>query len=175
MAASARQMMAFMGSPYLGLALRLMVGGAFVVSGARKLPLGSEFVLTVKSYELLPDSLASAYGWALPWAELLVGAYLILGIMVRPCAAASVLMAVSFMVANVRAVMWGEEYCGSCFGETISIPLSQALALDVAIIVAALLLLLAGGRRQPLSFDNWFSRRRVETADSDRVLEAGDG
>ena len=148
------------GSPHVALLMRLLVGGQFVFPAVTKLPLHSHFVAIVQSYNLLPEPLATAYGYALPWAELLIGCYLIAGILVRPSAAFSVLIGISFMVANVSALIQGEQYCGSCFGEAVPLPVMLALALDVLIVIAALLLLVVGGRKQLVSFDSWYAGRQ---------------
>ena len=153
-------------SPYLTLLLRLLVGATLVFASVTKLPLHSQFVAIVKSYQLLPDPLATAYALTLPWAELLIGAYLLLGILLRPSAVATILIGISFMVANVRTIVQGEQYCGGCFGETIPLLVSQALAIDVFIIIAASLLVLVGGRKQLLGLDSWFvHRQRGKIAD----------
>lgn len=151
-------------SLYLSLALRLLLGGVLVFSAVTKLPLHSQFVGVVEAYNLLPGPLAEAYALALPWVELLVGAYLVLGILLRPSAAVTALMALSFTVANLSAIARGEQYCGSCFGEAVPLLVSQALTLDILIITAALVLLLVGGRGQLLSLDGWFARRRESRA-----------
>lgn len=143
---------------YLILVLRLFVGATFIFSAVTKLPIQSQFVEIVKSYHLLPDPLATAYGIALPWIELLIGVYLLLGVLLKPSAFITILIGISFLIANVSAIVRGEQYCGSCFGESISLPASLALTLDLLIMIAALLLLLARSNRQLFSLEGWFAR-----------------
>jgi len=138
---------------------RLLVSGTFVFSGATKLLSHSQFVDTVTGYHILPHSLATAYGVALPWVELVIGAYLLLGILIRPSAFAVVLMGISFMVANVSAIVRGDEHCGSCFGEAITFPAWQSLIVDVLIMIAALYLVVVDGGKGMLGFDSWFANR----------------
>lgn len=144
---------------YLAVFLRILVGLIFLFSGFTKLPMHSQFVGIVESYNILPHLMAMAYALALPWVELIIGSYLILGIQVRVSAVISLLMAVSFMVANVSLVIQGEAYCGGCFGDVFSPSVSQALIIDIVIIVAAIYLYRVG--RQILSFDNLFIRGRL--------------
>ena len=146
---------------YLMLALRLFVGGTFLISAITKLPLQSQFVDIVKGYNLLPDALATAYGLALPWIELLIGIYLIVGILLIPSIFISLLIGASFLIANISSIVRGEHYCGSCFGEALSLSASQALTLDILLIVAALILLFAGNNRQVFSLEGWFARRQI--------------
>ena len=145
---------------HLAVLLRLLVGGTFIFSGVTKLPIHSEFVDVVKSYNILPHSLATAYGVTLPWVELVVGAYLVLGILTRPSAIVVLLMGISFMVANITAIVRGEDSCGSCFGDIVTFPAWQSLVVDVLIMVAALYLLILCGRKQILCFDSWFAQRQ---------------
>ena len=147
-------------SRYLALLLRLIVGSIFVFYGVSKLPLHSQFVAIVEGYQLLPQLLATAYALTLPWVELLAGSYLILGILLKPSAIVIVLVGISFMIANISAIIQGEQYCGSCFGEVFPLLVSQALALDIFIMIAAILLLTYGGRKHLFSFDSWFTNRQ---------------
>jgi uncharacterized membrane protein YphA (DoxX/SURF4 family) len=144
---------------HLTVILRLLVGGTFVFSSVTKLPDHSQFVDVVESYNILPHSLATAYGVVLPWVELVIGAYLVLGILVRLSSVVAVLMAISFVIANVSSIFRGDEYCGSCFGEDVLLLAWQSLIIDVLIIVAGLYLVIEGGRKQMLSFDGLFPDR----------------
>jgi hypothetical protein len=55
-------------------------------------------------------------------------------------------MGISFMIANISSLVRGDRYCGSCFGNTITLPAGQALTIDVFLLIAATILLVAGGR-----------------------------
>ena len=50
----------------------------FLVFGAIKLSDMSGFVDSVVSYNILPEWLARAYAWVLPWVEVVIGILLIL-------------------------------------------------------------------------------------------------
>src|SRR4030042_2156457 len=115
---------------YVSLLVRLLLGGVFIVSSIAKLPMQSRFVDVVQSYQLLPDILASAYGFALPWIELVVGCYLILGILVKPGAVITILMSFSFLVANISSIVRGDSYCPNCFGELVPLTVVQAISFD---------------------------------------------
>lgn len=144
---------------YLQLALRLFMGVTFIVSAVTKLPMRTDFIDMVKGYNMLPDSLASAYGAALPWLELLIGVFLVLGILVRFGALGSLLISATFMVANIGAIVQGKEQCGTCFGEAFPLAAPAALGLDCVMMAAAVVLLVYGYREQKLSVDEFFLRR----------------
>lgn len=144
---------------YLSLLVRLLLGGVFITSSMVKLPMQSRFVDVVQSYQLLPDILAAAYGFALTWIELLVGCYLVFGILVKPGAIITILMSISFLVANVSSIVRGDSYCPNCFGELVPLTVIQAITLDVLVVIAAILLLVFSGKEQVYSFDSWYSKR----------------
>ena len=150
-------------------ALRLLLGGTLVFSATVKLPMHSEFVNLVNAYHLLPAWMATIYATALPWVELLVGAYLVLGIRVRPIAVIAGLISISFIVANVSAIMRGDETCLHCFGQVIDLPVVTALIIDIAMVAIASYLVIVGSRAKTLSFDGWFGNRQRS-----RVTAAGD-
>jgi len=140
--------------PYINLGLRVGVGVIFILSAASKLLTHTKFVEIVREYDLLPDVLASTYGNTLPWVELIVGVYLLLGILRRPSAIVVFLMSVSFMVANISALVEGEEHCGDCFGDVITLTANQAVMLDIFILLAALILIFPSTVKQIFSLES---------------------
>ncbi|MFC2038761.1 MauE/DoxX family redox-associated membrane protein [Chloroflexota bacterium] len=148
---------------YISLFIRLLVGSIFIVSSISKLPLQSKFIEVVQSYQLLPDLMATAYGFALPWVELLIGCYLFLGILIKPGAIVTILLGISFMVANISAIMGNEYYCPDCFGEIFPLTVFQAISIDIFIIIAAVFLILVTGKKEILSFDSWFAYKFSNT------------
>jgi uncharacterized membrane protein YphA (DoxX/SURF4 family) len=163
---------------YLHLALRLFLGVTFIVSAVTKLPMQTGFIDMVKGYNMLPDCLASVYGAALPWLELLIGVFLLLGILLRFGALGILLISATFMVANIGAIVQGQEQCGTCFGEAFPLAAPAALGLDCVILVAAVVLVIYGHREQKLSVDEFFIRRaeRIESgleSESDTPVDEG--
>jgi len=155
---------AWISSGWLQLGLRLFIGGIFLFSAVSKLPHHTEFEGIVKDYDMLPDALATAYANALPWVELLVGVYLVLGILVKPSAALAILMGVSFFVANVSAIVRGDDHCGSCFGETFTLPVWQALTIDIFLLAAAVVLILARSSDPAFTLDRFISKSSASKA-----------
>lgn len=140
--------------PYINLGLRIVVGGIFILSAVSKLLTHTKFVEIVREYDLLPDVLASTYGNTLPWVELIVGVYLLLGIFRRPSVMVVFLMSISFMVANISSLVEGEEHCGDCFGDVITLTANQAVILDVFILLAALMLIFPSKAKQMLTLEH---------------------
>ena len=140
--------------------LRILLGGTLIFASTSKFPMHSEFVNLVNSYHLLPVWMGTAYATALPWVELLVGAYLILGVLVRPSGIVAALISISFVVANLSSIARSEEQCLHCFGEVIALSSLQALIIDIAMVAIAVYVVVVGGRGQILCFDSWFDHRR---------------
>ncbi|MFC2063068.1 DoxX family protein [Chloroflexota bacterium] len=129
---------------YVLLGTRLILGTTFILAGAGKLPEMARFVDVVTGWGLLPWGLAQVYGTILPWLELIVGIFLVLGLLPRLAAGVIILMVISFIVANGTAVVGHEFSECACFGGLILIKKTDALAIDIAIISMAILLLFKG-------------------------------
>ena len=129
---------------YVLLGVRFVLGAIFILAAVAKLPQRAEFVNVVTGFGLLPWDLAEVYGSALPWLELAVGICLMTGLLSQLAAGVSILMVVSFIVANGTAVWkWEvlpETDCG-CFGGLILLKSSDALVIDVVMMIMAFLIL----------------------------------
>ena len=79
--------------------LRVPLGLFFLLAGLAKAgdPLG--FVELVRSFSILPESLATIYGYLIPYLEIVVGAAVILGLFTRWAALLMSLMLLSFIIA----------------------------------------------------------------------------
>lgn len=153
-----RKIKSLISNTYLNLALRLSLGSIFIVSAVSKLLEHTKFVEIVREHDLLPDALASVYGNTLPWVELVIGVYLLLGILRRPSAMVVFLMSVSFMIANINSLIDGEEHCGDCFGDVITLTTNQSITLDVFILIASLVLLVSHTVKQKFTLESFVNR-----------------
>lgn len=139
----------FLGNRYLLLALRLIVGLTLIFSAAGALPNQAEFAGAVKAHGLLPGILADVYGTVVPFLQMLMGVLLVIGLFVRFAAGVTLLMVISFLIANGTSVYqnvknW-DTACG-CF-HWVTIKTGDALIIDVVLILFTIVLLL---RRQGL-------------------------
>ena len=133
-----------LGNRYLLLVLRLVIGLTLIFSAAGALPHQAEFVSAVQGHGLLPGLLANVYGSVLPWLEMLIGALLVVGLFTRFAAGVTLLMVISFLVANGTSVYhsvknWSAS-CG-CF-HWVTVRTGDALIIDIVLMVFAVLLLL---------------------------------
>ena len=102
-----------LGNRKLTFALRLVLGLTFLAFGASKVPDLATFAKTVVSYRVLPESLAVPYGYTLPWAEVVLGLLLILGLGLRFVAPAVVLVVAS-LIAGTAGTLYLFGTRGSC-------------------------------------------------------------
>jgi uncharacterized membrane protein YphA (DoxX/SURF4 family) len=103
--------------PGAALTARLLVGGIFLVAAIPKLGDTAAFADGIRAYHLMPPSLVVPVAIALPWVELLFGAYLLAGYMSRWASLATAGLLAIFVVALTDALVTGNtaHSCG-CFG-----------------------------------------------------------
>ena len=106
--------MAVMG--WVSFAARLLVGGVWLVAGLIKLPDLASSVRAVRAYQLLPEAVVPAVGYALPILEVLVGLLLLAGLLVRGAAVISGLLFLAFVVGIASAWARGLQIDCGCFG-----------------------------------------------------------
>jgi uncharacterized membrane protein YphA (DoxX/SURF4 family) len=100
----------------LGLALRLGAAAIWLVAGAAKLTELQHFHAQVNQYRLLPGVLEAPFAYALPFVELFVGLYLLLGLLTRVAALAGCFLMVLFLIAEAQAWARGLSLDCGCFG-----------------------------------------------------------
>ena len=97
--------------------VRLVLGGLFILAGYMKLTNGDFSYHSVKAFDFgLSVPVLQVLAWVVPWAELLTGLLLVLGLWARGAAVVVMLMMGAFM-AGIASVMWrGMDVKCGCFG-----------------------------------------------------------
>jgi uncharacterized membrane protein YphA (DoxX/SURF4 family) len=103
--------------PWLTFAFRLILGGVLLVAGGLKAtdPYGS--ATSVRAYQILPIDLANLLGFVLPFGEVAIGIFLIVGIWVRLTAVAGGALMLMFIIAIGQAWARGISLDCGCFGK----------------------------------------------------------
>ncbi|WP_127480185.1 MauE/DoxX family redox-associated membrane protein [Nocardioides pantholopis] len=101
---------------WLGLLARVVVGGVWIAAGAAKVTDPAASVQAVRAYDLLPDAVVPTVGHLLPVLEVVVGATLVLGVLVRASAVLSALLFVAFIIGIASAWSRGLQIDCGCFG-----------------------------------------------------------
>jgi uncharacterized membrane protein YphA (DoxX/SURF4 family) len=126
---------------------RLILGGVFLYAGYAKLHFGGAwhlsdyqflFAIVIDSYKMVSFATVNWMARVLPWAEVVLGALLLIGIGLRWIASATVALLVVFMIALTHAVMLRLEICG-CYG-TNSVTPAEELRLDALLLLLAVFL-----------------------------------
>jgi uncharacterized membrane protein YphA (DoxX/SURF4 family) len=102
--------------PWIGLTVRLVAAAIWLVSGAAKVADLSHFEAQVQAYKLLPGGLEAPFAYVLPFVEIAIGLYLLVGLLVRPVAIFACLLMVVFIAAMAQAWARGLSVDCGCFG-----------------------------------------------------------
>ncbi len=102
--------------PILVLVLRVAIGLVFVVAGIAKIGHAAEFAAQIAGFRLLPQAVIAPMALALPFLEVLLGGYLVIGLFTRAAAWTAVLLFAVFDGAIASAVVRGMTVSCGCFG-----------------------------------------------------------
>ncbi|HEY4441440.1 MAG TPA: MauE/DoxX family redox-associated membrane protein [Candidatus Elarobacter sp.] len=98
------------------LILRIVIGAILIVAGALKAGHGDLFAAQIAGFRIMPQPLIAPLAIALPYLEILVGAYLVLGLFTRITAWVAFAMLATFDLAIASAVVRGLHVSCGCFG-----------------------------------------------------------
>jgi Predicted membrane protein len=107
------------------LVLRVVLGSLFIAAAVLKLWWGDgdppqAFAEAIKAYKVIPtetgEPLIALLAYAIPWAELLAGVLLVVGLWARPAAMLLVLQLLAFTGAIGWVILKGFDVKCSCFG-----------------------------------------------------------
>ena len=134
--------------PWLGLAVRLLASGIWLVAGVAKLLDVTTFEQQITAYKMLPDGMVTLAAYGIPLLEIVLGIYLLVGALVRPAAIASCGLMVVFIIAQSQAWARGLSVDCGCFGslhkETIG---AGSVLRDVALLVPSAILVWRPARK----------------------------
>jgi uncharacterized membrane protein YphA (DoxX/SURF4 family) len=108
------------GKEVFSLVLRVGLGVLFTYSGGMKLfGTGLDvFIKDIGNFHLVSEPYDAVLAYTLPWLELLVGLFLLLGFYVKASVMWALLMSIIFVIAISSAWVRGIDlYCG-CFGKS---------------------------------------------------------
>ena len=163
---------------WIGVVARLLLGGVWLVAATLKLTDPAASVRAVRAYELLPESVVPAVGYAVPVVEVLVGLTLLLGLLVRASAVVSALLLVAFLVGVSSAWARGLQIDCGCFGgggyaADAADDYPWEIARDLGLLFASLWLVLRP--RSPGALDNLLIPAREGSADEQDEVPVHEG
>ena len=121
--------------------IRVALGAVFIYSGWEKLMAPFEnFEAVIEGYQFLKPPFIFLVAVSFPWLELIFGAFLALGFLIRTSALALSFLLITFLVLLCRS-FWLHlpvSECG-CFGSGLSLAPWQAIILDIGLLSMAVL------------------------------------
>ena len=110
---------------------RLILGGVFIYASVDKILHPAAFAEAVYNYKILPDALVNLTAIILPWLELILGVFLILGLWLPGAALLSNLLLLTFFGALVFNLARGLDiHCG-CFSTSQEATLNLCMCLHI--------------------------------------------
>jgi uncharacterized membrane protein YphA (DoxX/SURF4 family) len=101
--------------PVLGFLLRVYVGGVFIYASMYKINYPGEFAETIASYQLVPFWAVNPMALIMPWAELVSGILMVLGIRTKSAAAMIGGLLAVFSAAILITLLRGIPIGCGCF------------------------------------------------------------
>lgn len=98
------------------LVLRVIVGSVFVIAGAAKIGHADVFAAQIAAFRILPQAAIGPLALVLPFVEVLLGGYLVVGLYTRLAAWIAVVQLAIFALAIASAVSRGMTISCGCFG-----------------------------------------------------------
>jgi putative oxidoreductase len=102
-------------NPFVGLVLRVYLGGVFVYASMYKINYPAEFAESVAAYQLVPFWALNPMALLMPWVELVAGVLLVMGVRTRAAAVAIGGMLALFSLAVLLALVRGIPVGCGCF------------------------------------------------------------
>ena len=96
--------------------LRIVLGGLLLATGALKASHAPELASAIAGFRLLPGEIVAPMAVVLPYFEILVGLYLVIGLFTRVAGWISVVQFVVYAAAIASAVLRGIPANCGCFG-----------------------------------------------------------
>ena len=94
---------------------RCVLGSVFILASIDKIQYPRDFARIIMAYNVLPNKFAIFIAFTLPWIELCLGVFLIIGIYIRESATILSFLLIGFLIAIAyKALNGGIQSCG-CF------------------------------------------------------------
>jgi len=120
--------------------VRILLGLIFILASFDKIAFPDQFMSSILAYNVLPISLVPIIGYSLPWIELFVGVFLVVGLFTKETALVASVLLFVFIVVLATAVARGIDMDCGCFG---SMPLLEGINFPGAILRDVILFVLA--------------------------------
>jgi uncharacterized membrane protein YphA (DoxX/SURF4 family) len=122
------------------LILRVAIGAIFIAAGVSKIGHAAIFASEIAGFRIVPQPIIAPLAVMLPFFEVLLGGYLVIGLYTRIAGIVGAVQLAIFAAAIASAVMRGMSVSCGCFGPNDATTTSWGeVARDAAIALAAAL------------------------------------
>ncbi|MHB8147644.1 MAG: MauE/DoxX family redox-associated membrane protein [Vulcanimicrobiaceae bacterium] len=136
----------------LTLVLRIALGAVLVAAGALKIGHAADLAAAIAGFRLLPGDIVAPLALALPYLEIMLGGYLLLGLFTRTAAIVVCVQFLAYAAAIASAVLRHIPADCGCFGpHDVATADWPHVAFDLAL--AALAAIIAYGAPGALALD----------------------
>jgi uncharacterized membrane protein YphA (DoxX/SURF4 family) len=97
------------------LALRLLMGGVFILASIDKILSPAGFSLILKEYRIIPEILIPLTALALPWIEFFAGFFILLNVFTQSNALIMIALNIGYIIGIVINLSWGLVHECGCF------------------------------------------------------------
>lgn len=132
--------MHILNNPFIQLIARLTVGFVFLAFSLDKIVEPAEFAKSMTNYQILPSFLINISSLILPWVELLIGVFLIVGVRLKASSLISTGLLSIFIIAV--AIAWAKGLdinCGCSATKPQSVGLPKILE-NTAMLVLSIII-----------------------------------
>jgi len=140
--------------------LRIIIGAVLLVSGFEKvLSPYQNFMYVLQAYELFPGWAERLVAMIVPWLELIVGLFIVLGLWLNYSLRAALVLFMSFVIIVAQALLRSLpiDQCG-CFGEAVHIPPAYILVFDSFTLLTLFWLIRQPAKENAFSLDQIFNK-----------------
>lgn len=109
----------FLIGPYPTLVSRLVLAIVFLTAAVSKIVAPQAFAANIAAYQMIPTGLVQPMALGLPWLELVIAVYLLIGLFLRWTAAVTGALLVVFLIAMGSAMARGLSLDCGCFGSVV--------------------------------------------------------
>jgi hypothetical protein len=144
----------------IALGIRILIGALFIFSGLEKLLSPYQnFLYVIQSYEFFPSFIEELSARIVPWIELFLGIFFLLGLWLKPVLLSLIGLFSIFVVLLVSALLRKLPIteCG-CFGGAITLPPWATLLMDSVFLTVLMLFARNQQHFQFLSLDKYFEK-----------------
>ena len=106
----------FFTNKYFLFSIRIILGLIFIYSAITKMVDLNYFVKALENYKILPQETLNLFALVIPWIEMIIGIFLLLGFFVKESALVGSIMTGIFIVAVITALTRGLNIDCGCFG-----------------------------------------------------------